>query len=293
MNSLHLATQLGNLQAIDRILISGVDVDLRDSSRRTALHHAATSNQLGAIKFLLTKGIDASARDATGRSAFAVSLFAPHFDVNILTALAGPTMASQASRGAVSDLSLLPSLLSGLVGIPALDKSTILSANFLLDLGALVNKRDSFGHTPLMLLCKRGDSQVQLVVRLLMAGADAGALDTNGLSVLRHAMQSSSGNLVNYLVQRAPSLAPSTADFAPFTAAPAVVSGYLPKPQPTAPANHLLAARPLSKAEHVAARRRMREGQPAPLHSPHKHETKPRQRHCSRSCSHPGVGACG
>ena len=268
-----LSAELGNVAAVLRLLSTGaVDIDARDGSRRTALHAAAAAGHAALVAQLLQRGADPTLRDNAGRTPFAASLFAPQFLRPVASLLAHATLPAQTERGAVCDLTLLPALLAQLAGIASLDGAVLQAAHFLLELGAPVDVRDKAGHTTLMLLCRRCkpaasdllQMYLPLLWRLIRAGADLRAVDSNGLSVMRHAMSSGSAFLVNALVQRLPGFYPSAADFEPLEPPSNVVSGYNPLMQsrgrPAAPGNHLLLLHPLSPAEKAAAQRRQREG---------------------------------
>lgn len=257
------AAAAGNAAAVTRVLATGdVDVDAREGggSARTALHVAAGSGHAGVVRALLAAGADPTRRDAAGRTPLGAALFAPEFSRSVADALAGPTLSAQRDRGATSDLGLLPAVVAQLSGIAALDAAALGAANFLLDAGAPADSRDALGHTPLMLAVRRGAAQLPLIKRLLAAGAAPDAMDANGTSVLRHAMSSGSGALVEWLVGSLgeDALAPTEKDFAPFEGA-GVISSHAPARGPAPPANHLLAAQPLTPEEEAAARRRARE----------------------------------
>jgi hypothetical protein len=267
------AAAAGNAAGVARVLATGdVDIDAREGGRggsgRTALHAAASAGHVAVVRTLLAAGADPTRRDAAGRTPLGAALFAPEFSRPVADALAGPTLGVQASHGsaaassaAASDLALLPAVVAQLSGIAPLDAAALGAAAFLLDAGAPVDTRDGLGHTPLMLACRRGAAQLPLIRRLLASGAAPDAVDANGTSVLRHAMSSGSGALVEWLVDNIgeDALVPRPADFAPFDAAPGVVSSVAPLAGRAPPANHLLDAQPLTPEEEAAARRRARE----------------------------------
>jgi len=65
---LHLAVQLGNLQAASTLLAAGAHADAKDWRGRTALHYAVTNSHLEVIRLLIHKGADLDVRDAEGAS---------------------------------------------------------------------------------------------------------------------------------------------------------------------------------------------------------------------------------
>ena len=60
------AAASGDLDQLRSLAESGVDVNLGDYDRRTAMHLAASENQLEIVKFLLAAGVDANPIDRWG-----------------------------------------------------------------------------------------------------------------------------------------------------------------------------------------------------------------------------------
>ena len=62
--ALHDASRKGDLKAVQQILESGVDINLRDLTGFTPLHWAAMNNQMEVAGFLIKKGADINARES-------------------------------------------------------------------------------------------------------------------------------------------------------------------------------------------------------------------------------------
>ncbi|WP_160676204.1 ankyrin repeat domain-containing protein [Clostridium sp. C8-1-8] len=58
----------GDIVGIKALLDIGVDVDIRDSYRRTPLMNAVMSNKIEIVKLLISLGADVNLRDIDGRS---------------------------------------------------------------------------------------------------------------------------------------------------------------------------------------------------------------------------------
>ena len=61
--SIHIASQLGNIEAVKRHIASGIDVNTKiDSAEWTALHKAALKGQFETAKLLIVEGADVNAK---------------------------------------------------------------------------------------------------------------------------------------------------------------------------------------------------------------------------------------
>ena len=66
VSEIHWAAGKGDLGAIERLAIQGVDLNVTDYDGRTALHIAVAEGRRRAVAFLLDHGADVAARDARG-----------------------------------------------------------------------------------------------------------------------------------------------------------------------------------------------------------------------------------
>jgi ankyrin repeat protein len=62
-------SKTGDLNGVQELLSSGVDIDSVDGSGRTALHLASSSNNVEVVKLLLERGADVDVEDNNGDTA--------------------------------------------------------------------------------------------------------------------------------------------------------------------------------------------------------------------------------
>eukprot|EP01063_Lacrimia_lanifica_P019341 TRINITY_DN2650_c0_g2_i1.p1 TRINITY_DN2650_c0_g2~~TRINITY_DN2650_c0_g2_i1.p1 ORF type:complete len:907 (+),score=336.26 TRINITY_DN2650_c0_g2_i1:150-2870(+) len=65
---LHAAAAAGDVDAMERLLATGIDVDAQDADRCGALHVAAWHDRVAAVTYLLRKGADVHLKEAHGRT---------------------------------------------------------------------------------------------------------------------------------------------------------------------------------------------------------------------------------
>ncbi|KAJ5618019.1 hypothetical protein N7537_003133 [Penicillium hordei] len=58
MAAIHEIAAVGNIQALDRLFVSGVDFDIRGEDGATALHHACRNGQKETVEMLIQRGAD-------------------------------------------------------------------------------------------------------------------------------------------------------------------------------------------------------------------------------------------
>jgi ankyrin repeat protein len=73
---LHRAAEEGNIQEIERLILSGYDINLFDDIGQTPLHRAVLSGQHEAVQVLLRQGADVNANDdaTIGETALALAV---------------------------------------------------------------------------------------------------------------------------------------------------------------------------------------------------------------------------
>lgn len=76
MNALHWAALRGKLEAADRLLATGIDINIREggSDKFTSLHNAASVGEVAVVKLLIDHHADVNRTDAYGRTPLAVAV---------------------------------------------------------------------------------------------------------------------------------------------------------------------------------------------------------------------------
>jgi hypothetical protein len=81
LTALHVATQAGDRQRVERLLADEPDVDKRDADGRTALHFAAVAGRREIAELLLEHGADVNATDLQGRTPTGLAAQARHAEL--------------------------------------------------------------------------------------------------------------------------------------------------------------------------------------------------------------------
>lgn len=161
------AARSGDLATVTRLLDSGIDPDAQSSQPgATALMSAAEAGQRPVVEALLAAGARPDKRNSDGWTALLFASTSGHEDVvrTLLKAGADPEITS-------------PNLGGGRTALMwALGNGSVAMAQLLLDGGANVNARTSYGATPLhFAVWHDTPEQRPLVRRLLEADADPDA----------------------------------------------------------------------------------------------------------------------
>jgi ankyrin repeat protein len=159
--SLHRAAEQGDLAGMDRQLLRGVDVDVRDSSGRTPL--MCTVSDLDRVRHLVEKGADVNARDVNGETPLMKAAFLGRLDVVDYLMKQGADVNARSERGATA--------LMWAAGDLAVVKH-------LLDQGADADAKDHRGDTPLKWAATFG--RLDVVEYLVEQGADVHARNAQG-----------------------------------------------------------------------------------------------------------------
>jgi hypothetical protein len=150
------------------------------------------------LKLLLNRGADPKTADSLGFSALMnATAFQDSQRIRLLLAAGSDPNAFNTSAGVVKNGPLALRHLSALMlAAPFGDQDTITA---LLEAGARINEKDIRGMTPLMLSVATDHAQPATVGRLIAAGADVQAKDTNGDSVLDWARKFGNPEIVSML----------------------------------------------------------------------------------------------
>ena len=76
----HLASALGDVEAIDTLVNRGAPIDLRLEDRTTPLMSAATNGRIEAVRLLLEKNADVTLRDSSDQRALDLAISFEHWD---------------------------------------------------------------------------------------------------------------------------------------------------------------------------------------------------------------------
>ena len=183
----------GNEGCVKRMVELGQDIHIRDKEGWNALHIAVQHGRDVIVRLLLTQGSHINARDRYGNTAL---MWACKYHLTAIAKMllrAGASMTRQNKLGqtalmlaaASKDIDVVHAIISTCFrkllqvqdeeGMTALHHACLSGANEccqkLVHNGSLVNLRTVSGHTPLMLACRRGHTDI--VDLLLSSGADA------------------------------------------------------------------------------------------------------------------------
>ena len=185
--ALHCAAEAGQCEAIQVLLDSGMNIDLRDNFGRTPLHCASDQRHRLAIELLLDMGADPNARDNAG--VMLIHDTAQAGDERLMQRLLGDArvhLSATTPRGLTVLHSAATGLSTNVVGM-------------LLDRGAAVEARDDDGCTALHLAALWGKEGA---VRLLIeAGANVNAEMDNQATPVYLAAVSQHKSIQNLLLE--------------------------------------------------------------------------------------------
>ena len=182
---LALAVRLGWMQAIERLLDCGVDLDARDSRGMTALHLCAALAREAALKLLVRRGASPEQRAADGQTPLGVALSGGRRDLADWLDWRGWPLPRRAL--VASDVPA-----AATVGDAA-------AVRRLLDLGLPVDASDSQGCTAL--LRAAGGGHLDTVQALLARGADPQLAAHTGATPLSAAVSMRQGEIVERLLE--------------------------------------------------------------------------------------------
>lgn len=168
---LHNAADRGDLEAVDRLLGSGANVDAIDHSLSTPLFYAVQGNKPLVVRRLLAKGAKANSTAQNGeQTVFHAAIKNSNLDIILLLLDAGANIqAGSSSRETPLHL--------------AVEAGNIRITKLLLDRGANLQARNKDGRTPFHNVTTR-----EMVSLLLQKGALLQAGDLSAASPLHHAV---------------------------------------------------------------------------------------------------------
>ena len=178
-NRLHNAARHDDVRALQQLLAQGAQLESRDEQGRTALLVATHGNQVAAAKALIEAGADVNAKDNIDDSPYLYAGARGLNDILRLTLSHGADLKSTNRYG-------------GTALIPAAERGHVETVQLLIDAGVDVNHLNRLHWTALLeavILGDGGPRHVDIVRRLLAAGADRQITDKDGVTALEHARQ--------------------------------------------------------------------------------------------------------
>lgn len=178
-NPLHTAAAHDDVPALQQLLKQGAKLDERDDQGRTALLVATHGNQVAAARALIEAGADVNAKDNIEDSPYLYAGARGLNDILRLTLNHGADLKSTNRYG-------------GTALIPAAERGHVETVQLLIDAGVDVNHLNRLHWTALLeavILGDGGPRHVEIVRRLLAAGADRQIADKDGVTALEHARQ--------------------------------------------------------------------------------------------------------
>lgn len=185
---LHEAVWTGDVEAVQRLIAEGANVNAELRYRGTPLILAAEKGDARIAEILLAAGASFEARDADGNTPLHVA--ASEGNVEVMKLLI--------ARGAGVDMRATVSRWTSLHS--AALEGELEAAKVLLAAGADPNAKDSIGDTPLCLAAMKGHEEV--VVLLLDKGADLRVPGNGGMTALHRAAGNGYTKLIGLLLAR-------------------------------------------------------------------------------------------
>jgi ankyrin repeat protein len=180
--NLHRAVEIGDIDQVSRHIYWKSDLDEPDAHGDPPLHVAARAGRVAITKALAREGADIEAPNASGKTPLHVALEQGRTQVADMLIDQGAPLDAQA-------------MLFELVEAGEIKRETL---NFLLDVGARVDRQGPNGDAPLHIAIRNG--QLETVRRLIFAGADVNQPAADGRLPLRIARESAPGRDARFIV---------------------------------------------------------------------------------------------
>ncbi|MEX2296924.1 MAG: ankyrin repeat domain-containing protein [Dongiaceae bacterium] len=171
------AVNEGDHAALSRAIAKGFDRESRDGDERTALMLATRANDIEAARLLIAADADVNAKDAIKDTPFLYAGAEGRDEILIMTLGAGADLADTNRYG-------------GTALIPACHHAHPSTVRILLATPIDIDHANDLGWTALMetvILGNGGPVFLEILKRLLDAGADADIPDLEGIAPLAHA----------------------------------------------------------------------------------------------------------
>jgi ankyrin repeat protein len=172
---LHKAASGDDVATILDLLSKGVDVDVRDGERRTALLLATHGNRIKAAKALIEAGADVNAKDTINDSPYLYAGARGHLEILRMTLAHGADLKSTNRYG-------------GTALIPAAERGHVETVRTLIAAGVDVDHVNNLGWTALIeaiVLSDGGERHQQIVQALVDAKANVNLADRDGVTPLQ------------------------------------------------------------------------------------------------------------
>ncbi len=187
---LHEAASLGDLDAIDALLASGLPIDACDSDGRTPLMRAVRARHTEAVRTLVSAGADLDQRDNRLDNPFLYAGAEGLLDILRIVNEAGadPTITNR---------------YGGVALIPACERGHVEVVRYLLEQSDVdVDHVNNLGWTGLLeavILADGGPAHLEIIRLLLAHGADPSLADRDGVTALEHARAKGQAEVVAIL----------------------------------------------------------------------------------------------
>ena len=183
------AARSSDIENLKRGLDSGVPVDSRDESGRTALLIATYANAVDVAQFLIANGADVNAKDHLEDSPYLYAGAEGRLDILKMTVIAGADLKSVNRYGGTA---LTPAAHHGHVDV----------VRYLLTTDVDVNHVNKLGWTALLeavILGDGGPTYQKIVELLIDSGADVTIGDSRGITALEHAKAKKQNSIIELL----------------------------------------------------------------------------------------------